>query len=143
MSVQSNPFMRKIYNLSPPPFQSAAVSILGLNIRYNRYNDRFHELTDDYRRHQWNDAEYWQQYQLEKLTEIAKYAKRTTDHYRSIDVKPIQSAETPKEALKHLPYLESDTIRNKPHSLISAEVNTDNCISLSTSGTTGTPKTTY
>lgn len=143
MSVQSNKFLRKIYNTSPPALQSTAISLLGYNIRRNRYGDTFQKYTEKYRRHQWNDANYWKQHQLEKLEAILEHAKRTTDHYQDIEIEQLGSAENPREAVKDIPLLESETLRHDPESLISNEYDPDECVALSTSGTTGTPKTTY
>ena len=143
MSVQNNRFFRKIYNTSPPKLQSLAVSLLGLNIRRTRYDQRFEKCSKAYRQQQWKSAGDWQEDQLNKLEDITTYAKRTTEHYSDIDLDPIRSASTPREALKHLPFLESETLRQAPETLVSSSVDTDDCIALSTSGTTGTPKTTY
>ena len=143
MSVQNNRFFRKIYNTSPPKLQSLAVSLLGLNIRRTRYDQRFEKCSKAYRQQQWKSAGDWQEDQLNKLEDITTYAKRTTEHYSDIDLDPIRSASTPRGALKHLPFLESETLRQAPETLVSSSVDTDDCIALSTSGTTGTPKTTY
>lgn len=143
MSVQNNWFLQKLYNTSPPLLQSLAVSVLGLNIRHTRYNQRFKTCSRAYRQHQWKSATDWQEDQLNKLQDIAVHAKQTTKHYSHIDLEPVRSATTPREALKHLPFLESETLRKEPETLVSSEVDTDDRIALSTSGTTGTPKTTY
>ena len=71
------------------------------------------------------------------------HAKQTTEHYCDLDIEPVRSATTVQEALKNLPFLDSETLRQDPESLVSNVVDTDDCIALSTSGTTGTPKITY
>jgi len=108
-----------------------------------RYDRRFESCSKKYRQHQWKDAENWRQDQLTKLQDITIHAKQTTEHYDDLHLEPIRSATSPREALKHLPILESETLRQDPDTLVSSDMETDDCVALSTSGTTGTPKTTY
>lgn len=144
MGLQNNPVLKRIYAASPVFFQSGLVSMLGAKIRHQRYNAHFRELSKQYTRRQWKDKSFWIEHQHEKLSEIVSIARETTEHYQELPRDfELDTNRPPEEQMGDLPFLTSETIKNQPKSLISDAVNISHCISHSTSGTTGTPKTTY
>jgi phenylacetate-CoA ligase len=144
MGMQNNPFLQKLYAAAPVSVQSAAVSALGAQIRYRRYNRSFREQSEEYIRRQWKGKEYWTKHQQQKLSTIVSHARKTTDHYRDLpDDFQLDPAVRVEEQMDTLPFLDSEVIKERPMSLVSSEFNVSDCISHSTSGTTGTPKTTY
>lgn len=144
MGLQDNPFLARIYAASPVFLQSAAVSALGARIRHRRYNASFRKYAKQYVRRQWKDEQFWIQHQNRKLRKILSLASETTEHYGGIlDGLDIEEDRRPEEQLNDLPLLTSETIKDHPQQLVSDRVDLSDCISHSTSGTTGTPKTTY
>ena len=143
MGLQSNPVVQRIYRSLPVPLQNAAVSVLGYRIKRKRYNREFKRYSRRYHQHQWRDKSEWNREQVDKLRSVLETAVHTTDHYRDLETIDLEQETLVTEQIKSLPLLSADVLKNDPQSLISNQVDVDNCISLSTSGTTGTPKTTY
>lgn len=144
MGIQENPVLQRIYAMSPPPLQSAAVSAFGAQIRYQRYNEAFRELSEEYVRRQWKPKEFWIEHQKEKLLRIVSLARETTDHYQDLSESfELDHDRRIEDQMSALPFLTGDTIKSRPEALVSSQVDRSECISHSTSGTTGTPKTTY
>lgn len=144
MGIQSNPIIQRAYALSPTPLQSAAVSVLGARIRHRRYNNSFHKFTQEYIKRQWKDKSFWIRHQNEKLTDIIKLARETTNHYQDLPAEfKIDRDRPPEVQMDGLPFLYGEAIKDQPEDLVSDTVDLSKCISHSTSGTTGTPKTTY
>ena len=106
MGIQSNPIIQRAYALSPTPLQSAAVSVLGARIRHRRYNNSFHKFTQEYIKRQWRDKSFWIRHQNEKLTDIIKLARETTNHYQDLPAEfEIDRDRPPEVQMDGLPFL--------------------------------------
>ncbi|MDL0128082.1 phenylacetate--CoA ligase family protein [Halobacterium salinarum] len=141
MGLQSNPVLQRIYASSPVFLQSSAVTALGARTRFRRYGSTFRKHDEEYNRRQWKDEEFWRDYQSTALARIVDHARRTTEHYS--DLPELDRQKPLREQLKSLPRLSEETLKDEPKTLVSSEHQISNCVSLSTSGTTGTPKTTH
>lgn len=143
MGLQSDPRIQRVYRSLPIFLQTAAVSILGYRIKRVRYNAEFRSDARTYRQNQWGGESAWNELQVDKLDTLLRTAIKTTDHYSGLDPIDFEVDVQVTEQLSSLPMLSPEVLRDAPERLVSDQVSIEDCISLSTSGTTGTPKTTH
>lgn len=143
MGLESNNYLQWVYNKAPSQIQTLALTVLGANIRRKRYSDTFKTYRDHYVSHQWERSGYWNQYQIDNLEEILAIAREKTKHYSSLPNPDFDRDQPIHQQMSKLPFLFEETLRENPMSLVTDQSAVEDAITLSTSGTTGTPKQTH
>lgn len=143
MSLASNPTLKFIYDACPVFLQNLGVSLVGWKKRRTRYSSEFDRYVDAFLRRQWNDREQWARYQNQALEQLLSYAQRTVPYYADLPEIKIDHSTLPRENIQALPQLSPEVLKDRPRELVSRSVDVSECVKLSTSGTTGTPKISY
>ena len=143
MGLKSNSTLQRVYKAAPARLQTLAVTALGANIRRKRYSSEFSEYRDIYVNHQWENSDYWNRYQIRQLDRVLTLARQHTDQYADLPETDFDSDKPIHRQLSEIPFLHEDTLRESPRSLVTDESRVKRAITLSTSGTTGTPKQTH
>lgn len=140
--LRENSAVQKFYASLPSTIQSLGISALGWNIRRTRHGDFFEKAAHKYASQQWRSAEQWESYQQRKLDRLLDIAAENTEHYSFLhDVDT--SGENVHEMLSDVPFLDKETLRTRPNSLTSENIDDMETVMLKTSGTTGTPTKTH
>lgn len=143
MGLKSNETLKSVYNILPAPLQTAVITAVGANIRRKRHTGTFKKYRDQYLNQQWEDRDYWNRYQIRALNNILELARQQTDYYSNLTSVEFDPDVPVHRQMVGLPFLSEETIRDAPMSLVTDESRVDDAITLSTSGTTGTPKQTH
>lgn len=131
-----------MYARLPLGLQHAAVTAYGAYWHWLRFGRGFERFVDGYiRREQFTQAE-WKAWQSEQLRQLLSEAARYVPYYRSAWTNEQKRAAECGE-LSALPLLEKDAIRAAPEAFLNERLPRIPRWSFHTSGTTGTPITTY
>lgn len=135
----------ELYNRLPIFLQNAACSLVGINIRRNRYSRIFHrflawlESTD-----KWS-LQQLREYQNQRLRYMIRHCYDTVPFYRdqfdSLRIKPDDIRKV--EDLELLPILTKQIVRANRDKLLSTKFKKTSVVVLSTSGTTGAGMSLY
>ena len=116
------------------------VAAAGWNSYRNRFGAPFQRILEELIRSDFLDAEASREDQERRLRNTISWAAETVPHYREmfrregLDPRSISTLED----LKQIPFLEKETVRERPQSLRSERVPDRQTIPAHTSGTTGT-----
>lgn len=128
----------KIYQISPTPIQQCMVAIYGYGWYHRRFSKYFHQLVNEYRtRESWNQDQFLQ-YQELQLLKVLKTALNSPYYRQVFQEAGISGNIAPLEALRHLPFLNKETLRTRPKDLLTQQKLPQGVIVHKSSGTTGT-----
>jgi len=126
-----------IYHKLPPQLQDLALSTYGLLLRQLRYGRAFHRKLVSLEAGKFNPSLD----QNDRLREMVTVALQQTDHYwKLLGGQPLNVSEIDLNNFTSVfPVLEKGTVVNSPSAFHSNSFSKNSTITLSTSGTTGTP----
>ncbi len=132
----------QIYSHMPVKIQNFMVSTYGIYWRWLRFGGNFQHRTETYRDREQFSNEQWYVYQKEELKKLLMIAIEHTPYYCDT-----WSADTKKKArygiLTDLPLLNKEDIREKPRQFVCDNHHPLIKKTFLTSGSTGTPISTY
>ncbi len=136
-----NPWLKRLYDLTPAPVQSALVSAFSAHLEKQRYGGRFQEFRSLLEESQWWDAETMRAWQDERLRSIVRHAYEHVPYYRAlfdhhgIRVDKFRGCED----LTRIPVLTRETVKSRIEDLKSRRPGDLAPGHGHTSGTTGSP----
>ena len=139
-------WQEELYYRSPVFIQNAAVTLLGMKLKRERYTSDGDNMLLLLLRTQNYTAEEMCQYQNREFVKLARHAISNTEYYSNWAKKQGINAQDIKSLsdIKQFPVIEKDLIRGNPKQFHAISTNTVlKPIRLYTSGTTGTPLTVY
>lgn len=129
----------RVYRSSPVPLQEALLSGRAWVRKQLREGSRFQAFLDEANETQWLDADGLASYQRRRLSRLLQHVGRSVDYYRrQLNGGPPAGSDDPLEALRRLPLLSKEQVRDANGLLISRAA-VHPLFHGSTSGTTGTP----
>jgi phenylacetate-CoA ligase len=139
-------FIERLYYNSPIWLQNIFVSGQGLLFRYRRANERILRAQFEFllRSEHWT-TEQFRDYQVQQLRHLLHIAFNHVPYYRDLQKKlgcDLEDFKRP-EDIRLLPTLAKSQVRNNESIFLNEQVDLRKCYKGSTSGTTGTPITTY
>jgi phenylacetate-CoA ligase len=127
-----------VYAKLPTPLQHAAISAYGYSWKRRRFGGRFPEFRAGFAEREWWPADRLEQWQTERLRELIRLA-RTAPAYRELELGEQMTAAD----LARLPLLSKEQVRRDPESFCPGGAPAAGVVPWYTSGSTGTPLTTY
>lgn len=140
-----NPWLKRLYDLTPAPVQDALVSAFSARLERQRYGGRFEEFRSLLEESQWWDAEKMGAWQDERLRAIVSHAYEHVPYYRElfdrhgIDAQKFRG----REDLPRIPTLTRDVVKRRAEDLKSKRPQDRALTEGHTSGTTGSPLSVY
>jgi len=133
-----------LYGSLPAPFRGAGASAYGWYLRWWRYGPETDSLVSAaLERETWDD-ERWQEFRDARLAEILYRAATRVPYYRDQwRSRRAAGDDASRGELANWPILGKETVRIAPHAFLADDVNHNRLFRLSTSGTSGTPITTW
>jgi len=125
--------IQPLYDLMPPSLRTMAGSARGWFLARNRYSADTYQLLAELRSHESWTAEQMSQFQLARLRETVRAARRTVPFYADYPDVDLDSVKD----LAALPILTRETVRHNSNRLISTQVPLSERIRVTTTGTTG------
>lgn len=141
--------IQKIYWTFPPIIKDIAASFKGYIFKKKRFNSHYHKILSEIDNQQFYDLKEIEEYQLQKLKKLALEVLSFTPFYQPLISKDkdvlskIRSANTTAEVLELFPMITKKELVNNPEDLINKNSVRKVVEVAKTSGTTGTPVTTY
>lgn len=136
-----NRWLKRLYDLTPAPVQSALVSAFSARLEKQRYGGRFPEFRALLEESQWWDAQRMGQWQDERLRHIVRHAFEHVPYYRELfthhGIDPAKFRG--REDLPRIPTLSRDTVKSRIEDLKSRRPQDLAPGHGHTSGTTGSP----
>lgn len=140
-----NPWLKRIYDLTPAPVQSALVSAFSARLERGRYGGRFPEFRALLEESQWWDASRMGAWQDERLRSIVQHAYEHVPYYRELfdrhGIRP--HAFRGREDLARIPVLTRATVKSRIEDMKSRRRQDLAPGHGHTSGTTGSPLSVY
>lgn len=135
---------KSLYGLLPTGLRGAAASGFGWYLRFWRYGrDTKPLVAEALARESWT-ADEWRQYQGERLVELLNRAATRVPYYRDRWSERRAAGDTSSwKELRNWPVLDKKELRNNPRAFLADDVNPGRLFRLTTSGTSGTPITTW
>lgn len=136
-----NPWLKRLYDLTPAPVQSALVSAFSAHLEKQRYGGRFQEFRSLLEESQWWDVEKMRAWQDERLRNIVRHAYEHVPYYRALfDHHGIRAEKfRGREDLTRIPVLTRETVKSRIEDLKSRRPGDLAPGHGHTSGTTGSP----
>jgi phenylacetate-CoA ligase len=140
-----NPWLKRLYDLTPGPVQNFLLSSFSAHLERERYGGRFPEFRALLSESQWWDAERMGAWQDERLRAIVSHAHEHVPYYRELfDKHGIDPAKfRGREDLGRIPVLTRDTVKRRAEELKSRRPADRKLSEGHTSGTTGSPLSVY
>jgi phenylacetate-CoA ligase len=136
-----NRWIKKLYDLTPAPVQSALLSAFSARLEKTRYGGRFPEFRALLEESQWWDPAKMGAYQDERLRAIVRHAHEHVPYYRELfgrhGIDPAKF--NGREDLPRIPVLTRDTVKARAEDLKSRRAGDIAPGHGHTSGTTGSP----
>jgi phenylacetate-CoA ligase len=140
-----HPWLKRIYDLTPAPVQSALVSAFSARLGRARYGGRFPEFRALLAESQWWDAQKMGAWQDEQLRRVVAHAHEHVPYYRELfkhhGIDPAKFRG--REDLPRIPVLTRDTVKSRIEDLKSRRKQDVAPGHGHTSGTTGSPLSVY
>lgn len=135
---------KSVYGLLPPSLRGAAASAYGWYLSRWRYSPATEALVAAaLARESWT-PEQWRQYQDDKLAVVLHRAATRVPYYREAwRVRRAAGDRSSWEDLGNWPVLQKGAVRSDARAFVADDVNPDRLFRLHTSGTSGTPITTW
>lgn len=140
-----NPWIERAYLATPAPVQSLLLSVYGLKLRSERFNERYRAWMRFLGESEGYSRGELEAYQDERLQRLIRHAHEKVPYYRGImrerglapdDIKS-------RHDLHKLPVLGRDVIRRRARELVADGFTPESLKSSPTSGTTGSPLVVY
>lgn len=128
-----------IYHALPSPLWPVFASIQACKLRMRRYGPLFREALPVIRERTWWGKDRWTEFQARQLAEVLNRARAFVPAYRGLPLAP--AGADPLRILASWPLLDLADFRQHPNRYRDLEFGARNCITLHTSGSSGTPKT--
>jgi phenylacetate-CoA ligase len=134
----------KFYHKLPSPLRSAAATVRGMYLARCRYGEDAAALAEQVRtRDQWT-AEQWNVWRDERLAYILHRAATRAPFYRNYwEARRRNGDRASWELLENWPLLEKESVRLHPEAFLADDCEPRRMFAEQTSGTTGTPLTTW
>jgi len=137
-----NSFTRRVYDKAPVWLQNVAVSLAGLKIYQQRYNNEaFKVAVNSLERSKKFSKAEMDDYREEKLQTLIQHSCHTVPYYKALfselGLTP-DDIRSPDD-LRILPVLTKEVVRMNKEKMLSSAVRQKDLIPVRTSGTTGTP----
>lgn len=130
----------KSYHALPAPIWPVLASLQAFLLKRRRYGAIYREELPKIReRTSWDHAD-WEKYQRQQLTDVLNRAARTIPAYRGNPEVDPRRSEAVLEVLAKWPLLDVEHFRRNPDSYRDPEHGFRRCLTLYTSGSTGSPK---
>lgn len=138
------PTAKKLYGRLPPFTRSAAASAYGYYLRWWRYGPETERLVEAaLERDAWG-PEQWQRWQRPRLEEMLHRAATRVPYYRDHwRARRADGDDSPWEELSNWPLLDKEQVRREPRAFLADDTSERELFRLTTSGTSGTPVTTW
>ncbi len=140
-----NPWLKRIYDLTPASVQNLLLSAFSARLERQRYGGRFQEFRALLHEAQWWDAERMGAWQDERLRAIVHHAHENVPYYRELfdhhGIRP--DSFRGREDLGRIPILTRDTVKKRGADLRSRRPEDRSLAEGHTSGTTGSPLSVY
>ena len=135
---------KDLYQGLPPPLRHAAASAYGWYLRWWRYGSDTDRLVRQAQlREAWTEDQ-WRRHQAEGLRSILQRAATQVPYYRDAwQSRRAAGDEASWENLEHWPVLSKEEVRKNPTAFLADDARTSRMLRLSTSGTSGSPVTTW
>lgn len=142
MSLKSR--LMPLYRRAPPSVRNVVGSVYGGYLNYWRYGRDSARLVDAaLAREHWS-KERWEAWQDERLAELLRHAARDVPYYREAwRERRLMGDDSPVDQLENWPVLSKETLRADPKLFIADSRRGRRLFRLDTSGTSGTPITTW
>lgn len=142
-SVRLNGVLKRIYD-EARPIRSLMASGYGFMVRRQRYGPRTDAWVEAaLERESW-DAERWRSYQEERLSELLHLAATRVPYYREQwQARRRAGDRSSWEDLANWPVLTKEPVRNDPRAFLADDSDPSRLAELNTSGSSGTPVTTW
>lgn len=133
-----------VYRRVPPRLREIAGSVYGRYLSSWRYGPETEELVAEaHAREAW-DAERWRAFTAEKLAAQLRNAAENVPYYREMWQRRRAAGDgSPVEDIANWPVLRKEELRRQPERFLRDDAKPSQLFRLSTSGTTGTPVTTW
>ena len=136
----------RIYGVLPTPLQHIAVTGYGFAWKWRRQGGQFKTYRNGFSERDRISESDWTRWQTDALREVLRDAW-TVPHYRSVwsgrDFSESDVDSFTLDQLKHLPLLDKESVRHAPERLCPGGAPSRTASAWYTSGSTGTPLTTY
>ena len=132
----------QMYRMSPLWLQNTMVSAFGLYWHWLRFGGSYHDHLKEYRKRSAYSLDDWQCYQKHALNELLADCAVNVPYYRQTWTQN-QVAAAMHGELHQLPLLEKEPLRSYPEIFLNERIKPFPKLHFFTSGTTGTPITSY
>ena len=136
----------KLYARAPVPLQHVAISAYGVAWRHRRQGGRFSEFRDGFLRRERFSADQWRDWQTWRLREVLEIASRAPHYAAAWSAADLDGSDIASFALAdldRLPLLDKEVVRRDPDATCPGGAPARGASAWYTSGSTGTPLTTY
>jgi phenylacetate-CoA ligase len=142
MSLKSS--LMPLYRRSPAAVKNLFGTVYGHYLNYWRYGPRSEALVHEaLERESWS-AERWESWQGERLAALLHGAASNVPYYREHwRARRARGDTSPVDRLENWPLLDKSTLRANAAALVAEHASTRSMFKLETSGTSGTPITTW
>jgi len=139
-----NQHLLSLYNLLPVGWRSVIVSVYGYNIQHwRRPKDADKLVQEALQRDSWTQDQ-WKAWQQEQVTRLLHRAVTKVPFYRAYwEGRRRQGDRTPWQDLANWPVLDKESVRMNPEAFVADDCDVRRMHVEQTSGTTGTPLTTW
>lgn len=131
-----------LYGRLPVPLQHAAVTAYGLRWRWLRLGPGYRDASAGFVGREWWPAERWASWQRDRVAEVLREAVERVPHYREAWDRAEQRAAVAGD-LAGVPLLDKEPLRVDPARFLDRRRRPRRALVFHTSGSTGTPITTY
>lgn len=132
--------LMKAYQASPPPLQSVAATLRGVQLRRFRYGPETDRLIAEASERETWSGDKWKAWHERVLPELLHHAATTVPFYREQwSRRRARGDNSSWEDIRNWPILTKEAVRQNPRSFLSEKDGTGRLICESTSGTTGKP----
>ena len=133
-----------VYRRAPARLRELAGTVYGRYLSSWRYGPETEELVAEAHARETWDAERWRSYVSERLARLLRDAAEHVPYYREMWLRRRAAGDaSPVEELSSWPVLTKEEVRRQPEAFLRDDVKQASLFRLTTSGTTGTPVTTW
>ena len=132
---------QRMYDAAPVWLQNAAISVLGIRARMQRYGGGHRELLRELRTHERFSQVDLVNYQTQRLRGLIEHVRATVPHYRDqADLRSVDSSKIVVSDLPNLlPVIQKSQVRSDPSRFHAETSGPSRLVTLHTSGTTASP----
>jgi phenylacetate-CoA ligase len=135
---------KAVHGVLPPGLRDMSASAYGWYLRWWRYAQETESLVAAALERDYWTADQWRKYQDERLTMLLHRAATRVPYYRELWRQRRASGDTSScEELRNWPVLDKEKVRCSPERFLADDVAVGRLSRLTTSGTSGTPLTTW